>query len=220
MALRPRHRAQAALSLAALLAGCASSPPPPDWQVNAHGAMERATQAWLSGDTRVAAAELARARAEVARTGQPALLARVELLHCAARVASLDFSPCTGYEALAQDAAPPEQAYARHLAGAAAPADVPLLPEAQRPVAAATTPVALDGIADPLARLVAAGVLMRRGLADAATAEQAIATASAQGWRRPLLAWLMVARQQAEQAGARAQAQRLQRRIDLVAPPR
>jgi len=41
-------------------------------------------------------------------------------------------------------------------------------------------------------------------------------TASAQGWRRPLLAWLGLQRQQATEAGDLAAATRLQRRIDLV----
>lgn len=220
MALRPRHRAQAALSAAAclMLAACASGPPPPDWQMNAHAAAQRAVQAWLAGDARVAEAELSRARSEVARTGQPDLLARVELMHCAARVASLDFSTCIGYERLAADASPPQQAYARHLAGQPQPQDAALLPPAQQPVAAATGAVPLDGIADPLSRLVAAGVLMRRGLADPATIREAIDTASAQGWRRPLLAWLTVEQQRAARAGALDEVQRLQRRIDLVAP--
>ena len=46
----------------------------------------------------------------------------------------------------------------------------------------------------------------------------AIDTASAQGWRRPLLMWLGVAQQRAQAAGNAAEAARLQRRIDLVAP--
>jgi hypothetical protein len=31
---------------------CASGPPVPDWQADAHSAMERATDAWLSGEAR------------------------------------------------------------------------------------------------------------------------------------------------------------------------
>ena len=45
-------------------------------------------------------------------------------------------------------------------------------------------------------------------------------TASAQGWRRPLLAWLGVAAQRAEQAGAAEEAQRLRRRMALAAGER
>jgi hypothetical protein len=41
-------------------------------------------------------------------------------------------------------------------------------------------------------------------------------TASAQGWRRPLLAWLGAQAVRAEQAGAVEEAQRLRRRMALV----
>jgi len=44
----------------------------------------------------------------------------------------------------------------------------------------------------------------------------AVDTASAQGWRRPLLGWLKVQALRAERAGDADAAQRLQRRIDLV----
>ncbi|HEX2010330.1 MAG TPA: hypothetical protein VJN44_05260, partial [Roseateles sp.] len=58
--------------------------------------------------------------------------------------------------------------------------------------------------------------LRRSGQVDAASARLAIDTASAQGWRRPLLAWLHLGARQAELTGAREEAERLRRRIDLV----
>ncbi|MDL1863285.1 hypothetical protein FBR04_19980 [Betaproteobacteria bacterium PRO7] len=75
---------------------------------------------------------------------------------------------------------------------------------------------ALRAIEDPLARLVAAGVVFRANRATPATIALAIETASAQGWRRPLLAWLNVQLLRAEKAGDRAEAERLRRRIGLV----
>ena len=118
------------------------------WQMNAKGSADRAAEAWLSGDTRAEAAEFARARTEVSRTARPDLLARVELLRCAARAAALDFEPCTGFDALASDAAPAEQAYARYLKGDAQVADAPLLPAAHRGLVGATAApdAALAGI--------------------------------------------------------------------------
>jgi hypothetical protein len=47
----------------------------------------------------------------------------------------------------------------------------------------------------------------------------AINTASAQGWRRAVLAWLNVQLQRAEQAGDTAEAERLRRRIKLAITP-
>ena len=205
------------LLFAALLTACASGPPPPDWKLNAQGAIERAQDAYLSGNSAIEAVEFARARSEVTRTGRADLLARTELVRCATRVASLVLEPCLAYEVLAQDAAPAEQAYASYLAGQVAPAQIPLLPAQHRalalPGARGAAVAALD---DPLSRLVAAGVLMRRGQADPLTITTAIDTASSQGWRRPLLAWLGVQAQRAEQAGDLQALERIRRRISLA----
>ena len=94
------------------LAACSSTPLPPNWPLEAKGSSERATEAWLSGNSRIEAVEFNSARAELASTGQVALVARLELLRCATRVASLVVEPCAGFDALAQDAAPADQAYA------------------------------------------------------------------------------------------------------------
>ncbi len=218
------------LCMALTLAACSNTPPPPDWQLNAQSSLQRAADAWLSGHSAIEAVEFARARSEVARTGQPERLARVELLRCATRVAALVFEPCTSFQALALDAAPAEHAYARYLAGQAQAADAALLPPTQRPLAqataqaAASTPTqaaqeaALARIPDPLSRLVAAGVLLQRGNASPAVVALAADTAAAQGWRRPLLAWLQVQQAQAQAQGLRDEVARIQRRMDLVAP--
>jgi hypothetical protein len=204
-----------------LVAACSSAPPAPEWQLNAKGSAERAAEAWLVGDARIEAAEFARTRRELSSTGRVDLLARAELLRCATRVASLVFEACAGFDALAPDAAPAEQAYARYLMGTAQPADAALLPEAHRGLVGgnAAPDAAVAAIKDPLSQLVAAGVLLRSGRATPGVLAMAVDTASARGWRRPLLAWLMVQRQRAQAAGANDEAARLQRRIELVAPP-
>ncbi len=197
---------------AALLTGCASKPPPPTWRMEAHDAAERATRAYLAGDSRVAALEWERARAEVSRTGQPALLARLELMRCAAQVASLEPGECPAFTALRPDAEPPERAYADYLAGR--PTQAALLPEPQR--VAAAQPSAIASIADPLARLVAAGAAVQAGRATPETLALATDTASEQGWRRPLLAWLLARAQRVLEQGDAPLAAALQRRIDIV----
>lgn len=200
-----------------LLVGCASRPPVPDWQGNAHGALQAAVAAQLNGETRVAEAEMARARSEIARTGRPALLARAELVLCAARVASLDFGDgCPAYAALAADAQAPEQAYAAYLYGmhgGLAPDQIALLPVPQQRVARGAQAATLE---DPLARLVATAVQLRQGLASAADVEAAVQAASSQGWRRSLLAWLGAQLRGAEAAGDAEAAERIRRRIALA----
>jgi hypothetical protein len=217
-ARRPYALAVAMLGL--LAAACTSTPPPPDWQQNARQAIEAAVTAHLEGNTRVDAAETARARSEISRTGRLDLLARAELMRCAARVASLVFEPCEGFEKLRADAAAAEQAYADYLAGRLAPNDIALLPEPHRAVAATRSDEAavdaLRAIDDPLSRLIAAGVLFQADRASPRTLQIAVDTASAQGWRRPLLAWLNVQLKRADLAGESAEAERLRRRIEVV----
>lgn len=208
------------LTAALLLAGCGNNPPVPDWQMNAHDGIERGAAAYLEGNARIEAAEYRRAREALASTGKVELVIRAELARCAARVAALEFGECDGYERLAQDAGPADRVYAAFLSGQAGPADAALLPEQHRAVAAAASDAAAAGaeqaIADPLSRLVACGVLLRTGRASPQVLADAVATASSQGWRRPLLAWLGVQAMRAEQAGDRDEAQRIRRRIALV----
>jgi hypothetical protein len=198
-----------------LLAACAGKPPAPDWQVGARGALDRYQQAFLSGHTRAADAEFTRARQDLASTGQPTLVARAELTRCAVQVASLVFEPCAGFEPLRPDAAAAERAYADFLTGQPSAADA--LPAPYRAVAGGRADVAtVAAIVDPLSRLVAAGVAMRTGRGSPELLQLAADTASAQGWRRPLLAWLGAQLRLAEQRGASDEAERLRRRIALA----
>lgn len=208
---------------AALLAACSSGPRVPDWQLNAAGATERATSAYMEGKTAVAEREFGLARNQVGSTAQPALAIRIELLRCAVQVAALVYEECVGFTPLQADASAADHAYARYLAGHATPSDAALLPEPQRAVAGASSDTAAAkaaaAISDPLSRMVAAGALMRANRATPELVTTAINTASAQGWRRAVLAWLNVQLQRAEQAGDTAEAERLRRRIKLATTP-
>lgn len=211
-----------AAALASALAACSSGPPVPDWKMNAQSSIERFEAAYLAGRTLVEQTEFQRARGQVAGTGKVDLVARIELLRCATRVASLVFEPCAGFEALRDDAGAADRAYAAYLAGTAV-VDTSLLPETQRAVAAATSDTqaasAAAAIKEPLGKLVAAGMLLRANRATPELLDMAVTTASDQGWRRPLLAWLGVQRLRAEQAGDLQEAQRIARRMALVGEP-
>lgn len=177
-----------------LLSGCASGPPPPDWQLAAVSAMNAFQQNYLLGDTRVAEIEFSRLKSQLSSTGRLDLAARAELVRCAARTASLEFDDCPGFEKLRADAGAEELSYADYLAG-----------RSQR---AATD--------DALSRLVFAGIQFNAGKAIPETIAAAIDLASAQGWRRPLLAWLGVQEKRAEAAGDREALERIRRRVSLV----
>jgi len=213
-----RRRLASAAVMLALLGGCAGGPPPPDWEIEAHGALEAYVRHALEGKARLADRDFERARAALARTGRAELLARAELTRCALQVASLMFEPCVGFDPLRADAPPREQTYADFLAGRWSALDPALLPARYQAVvqAGAASEATLAAIEDPRSRLIAAGALFRVGRLSPAGIELARETASAQGWRRPLLAWLAVEIERARAAGDTALAERHRRSVERV----
>lgn len=192
MALPARLRDSLAVTL--LAAGCAGGPPPADWQPHAAQALQSFQRLYFAGETALAEAEFKSARAELARTGRADLVARAELVRCAARAASLEFDECPGFQALRYGARAEEAAYAEYLSGKGSHR-------------------AGD---DPLSRLVAFAVSLRNGAISPTGISAAVEIASAQGWRRPLLAWLGVQEKRAADAGDSETAARIRRRIDLI----
>jgi hypothetical protein len=199
MALPARFRDSLALipvwwSILLLASGCGGGQQPLDWQMNALQALQSFQRHYFAGHSELAEAEFKSARAELARTGRADLVARAELVRCAVRAASLEFDDCPGFEALRYGARREELAYADYLAG-----------RARHSVGD-----------DPLSRLVAAAVSLKSGGINPAGVSAAIDIASAQGWRRPLLAWLGVQEKRAADAGDSETAARIRRRIDLI----
>lgn len=218
----PALRWPAIAALCCALAACGNQPPAADWALNADSGAERATQAYLRGDARVQALEWSKARSEVERTARPQLMARLALMRCAAEQASLDWKDCVDYAAVAIDAEPAEQIYAAYLQAQPLSAqDIARLPAAQQPVARALQDrgaalAAVKAVKEPLSRMVAASVVLRaQGPSDGLLAE-AVDTASAQGWRRPLLAWLLLYVKEAREAGDERLAQALERRAQVL----
>ena len=220
-----------------LALGCGSAPRVADWQIEARDALDRATEAYLTGRDTVAEAEFRRARETLSGTAQPAAVARAELRRCAARLASLDgltaIPHCDSFEPWRADSPADLRAYADWMSGLAVATE--LLPAAQRAAASAAADAvrreaAIRAIEDPLSRLLAAALAVREAAATPAVLVLAVDTASAQGWRRPLLAWLTLQLKRVEAAvtvpgtdeatrqSALAAAAALRRRIELLAP--
>ncbi len=181
-------------SAIALLTACASGPAIPDWQLNAAQAMQRFEHDYLVGDTAGADRDFGEVLSNLKRTGREDLLARAELARCAVRTASLEFDDCPGFERLRSGASATELAYADYLAG-----------KGQHRAAD-----------EPLSRLVATAVSLRKGTLTPSEIGAAVDTASAQGWSRPLLAWLGVQAKRAQAAGDSETAARLRHRMDLI----
>lgn len=216
-------RGRLALSVlsAVLLAACGGSLPPPDWKLNTQSGLESFTKHYLDGNAKLADLNFAKARNEASRTGRPDLIARLELARCGVRAAALEFDACTAFEDLRASAGTAEEAYAGFLAGAWQSLDAGHLPPQYGGVLKADADAArtetLAGIKDPVSRLIAAGVLFRMGQLPPAGIVAAVETASAQGWRRPLLAWLGIQLKRAEAAGDSQAAAAIRQRMDLVA---
>ena len=167
---------------------------PADWQLGSHAAMNAFQQAYLRGDSRVADIEFARMKGELSVTGRLDLEARAELFRCALRAASLEFDGCPGFEKLRAYAGAEETAYADYLSGRAERA-------------------AGD---DALSKLVFLAVRLNGARITPPEIASAVDISSAQGWRRPLLAWLGVEEKRAEAAGDRDALARIRSRIALV----
>ena len=178
-----------------LLAGCAGGAELPDWQLDAAQAMRAFQRDYLVGDTRAAERDFEEARTSLKRTGREDLLAHAELARGAIRAAALELDDCPGFQALRDGASAEDRSYAEYLLG-----------KGPRKASAS----------EPLSRLVAAAVALRRGDLSPMEITGAVDAASAQGWRRPLLAWRGVQAKRAEAAGDTQAAAAARRRMDLI----
>ena len=211
-----------ALGLAVLIGGCAGTPAP-EWQSEAHVALEKFRQNYLEGNTRLAERYFGEAQRSISATGRLDLAARAELIRCGLATASLSDDACAEFEALRSHATVEEKAYAQFLAGRWKELRVRDLPEPYRKVVKGGDEGSqnreIGRIEDPVSRLVAAGAAFRAGRLSPAGVETAIDAASAQGLRRPLLAYLKVQAKLAEQGGDTAAVETIRRRIELASQP-
>jgi hypothetical protein len=211
----------AVLCISLVLSGCASGPAPQVWESNAQSALQNASTAYLTGNTRVEEQDFARALSELRATGRADLVATAELTRCAARAASLVFDDCPAFLPLALDAGVEQRAYADYLAGRWQGLNIGSLPKHHAAVVAnPSTAAALSQTKDPLSLLVVAGLLLKHGSLTQPALDEvaltAVQTASNQAWRRPLLAWLGVQIKSAESKGDATQVASLKRRVDLI----
>lgn len=224
----------AVAAVVAVLAGCAASPVPV-WRIEASRAVEQAVASTLTGQTRAAQQQWRTAQQAAASTGRADVLARVALARCAVEQAALARDACAAAQPYLADAGPEERAYAAYLGLAQAgeggvppvhsiASDLPGPHQAiARALQAGTAPAELArllaAIDDPLARLVAGGVVWQAGRLDVEGVSLMVDTASQQGWRRPLAVWLGVQARLAEAAGDADAAARARRRLDWALGP-
>lgn len=203
----------------AALSACAGLRPP-GWQTDTQANLERYRLHYLDGDSARAQRDFRIAMTQLGSTGRLDLAARAELLRCALATASLNFDACAGFSSRQADANDEDRAYGHFINGQWSQVDPALLPARYRRVFDARDEAAQNAAAatidDPLSRLVAVGTLFRMGRVSATGLDAAIAAASAQGYRRPLLALLTVQAKRAEAADDVAALELIRRRIILL----
>lgn len=204
-----------------LLTACGSGgPPPPDWKTDSTDLIERYKKHALLGENTLAERYFQQAITATGGAGRVADTARLWLVRCATRRAMLIDDACTEYSDLARiEPNAPDLAYYQFITLRWDAIDISLLPSQHRDLVrapAAKKQETLSRITDPLARLLDASLLVMRKESDAATLMLAAETASAQGWRQPLLTYLKLQEKQAVAQSNTAERTRLAQRIQLV----
>lgn len=210
-----------AITSLVLLTACGSGgPPPPDWKTDSADLIERYKKHALLGENTLAERYFQQAISATGGAGRVADTARLWLVRCATRRAMLIDDACTEYADLARiEPNAVDHAYYQFVTLRWDAVDVSLLPGQHHDLVrapAAKKQASLNQIADPLARLLDASLLVMRQESDAAILTLATETASSQGWRQPLLTYLKLQEKQAAAQGNMAELARLARRIQLV----
>lgn len=207
-----------------LLAGCGAKPAPV-WIATGYKQLETFKQDFLTGrEPTITEFHFRKAVEETKKGGDADLLGKVWLTRMALQVAVREELKEGEYlKTEAAEAVPANRNFYRFLKGDAATVDVSLLPESYRPFGTAfrsgdtaKAAVAIAAIEDPLPRLIAAGLAVRQRLENEAILQIAVETASQNGWKRALLAWLERLKSFHEASGDAAKASAIRFRIDMM----
>jgi hypothetical protein len=211
------------LFLPLLLAGCGPKPAP--WLATGYQQMENFKMDFLSGSAPIVTEmHFTKAVEEIKKSGDLDLLGRVWLTRMSLQVAVLAEIEGGDYPKIeAAQAVPANRNFYLFLKGDTVATDRALLPAQYRPFLtallsgdAAETGAAVAKIDDPLSRLIAAGLTVRRYPEDESLLRTAVETASRNGWKRALLVWLKRLGTFYEAAGEAAKAAAVRQRIDLI----
>jgi hypothetical protein len=212
------------LPLLLLLAGCGFKPAPV-WIAEGHKQLETYKQDFLTGrEPRITEVYFRKAVEEIKKGGDTDLLGKAWLTRAALQVAVLgELDEGEYLKTEAAEIVPANRNFYRFLKGNTAMVDISLLPKpyrlfwsAFRRGDTAKGAVTIAEIEDPLSRLIAAGLAVRHHLENDAILQIGVETASPNGWKRALLAWLERQKASSEAAGNVSKAAAIQSRIDLM----
>jgi hypothetical protein len=213
------------LFLFLLLGGC-SSKPTPGWIVAGNQQLETFKQQFLTGGQPIVTERhFRKAIEEIKKSGDLDLLGKAWLTKMALEVAVLrDMEEEDYLKVSAALPVPANRNFYLFLKGEKAAVDRSLLPAQYRRfldalrsgslVEAERMITAMED--DPLSRLIAAGIAVRFNLESEAVLKVAVETASRNGWKRALLAWLERLLTFYKATGDAAKAAAIRQRIDLM----
>jgi hypothetical protein len=213
-----------ALVLLVLLTGCGPKPAP--WFREGAQRLENFKSDFLTGrPSAVVEMRFRQAADEIKKSGDLDLLGKLWLTRMALQVAVLEEPESAEFARI--DRAYPVAAnrnFSLFLRGDPAAAEGPLPEQYQGFLAAlhggnaAELADATAKIEDPLSQLIAAGLAVRVHRESEALLTLAVETASRQGWKRALLAWLKRLEAFHAASGDRGRADALRQRLDLIGP--
>ena len=181
-----------------LLVGCGSSKPVPDWTYASFNQLDNYKKSCLIGKERIAEAYFNKAVDEIKSSGDLDILARAYLTKYAVQVAVLE--AFDGREYLRIDAVEPvlqNKNFYSFLKGAFDNVDEKLLPQQYAGFFRTFKSGKKDAVAyeiskmeNPLSKLIAIGLLVKKDKYDEIDLKLAIDIASEKGWKKALLAYL------------------------------
>jgi hypothetical protein len=186
------------LALALLICACGTVTPVPVWKEKAYTHLEDYKTSFLTGREESTEPHFVKARREMAAGNDLNILTVAYLTKYSLHTASLESFDSSEFAKLYRlEPNPADMAYCHFLKGNFSAVDAKVLPSryagvlkaasSKDLIAAAREIAAID---DPLSRLIACGVWVRYLPSDEAILKMGIDTASANGWRRPLWAYL------------------------------
>ena len=212
------------LMMVLLVSACGQSAVLPDWQENGYRHLENYKTYFLSGREDASEPHFLKAVREIAAGNDMNLLSLAYLTKFGLHTAALESFETTEFARLyRQDPLPANMAYCHFLKGNFSAVDPGLLPARYADVLKAVSTKdpalavrAMTAIEDPLSRLIACGVWVRYLPYDEQILQIAVATASANGWKRPLWAYLDRLQNYYESNGDAVKAGRIRDRLLLL----
>jgi len=212
------------LMLALLICACGAAMPVPAWKDNAYRQLDDYKTSFLTGREESTEPHFVKARREIAAGNDLSILTIAYLTKYSLHTASLesfDSSEFAKLYRLEPNAA--DMAYCHFLKGNFSAVDAKTLPTRYIGILKAAssrdlTMAALEiaAIDDPLSRLIACGVWVRYLPSNETILQIGISTASANGWRRPLWAYLSKLQTYYLESGNKSNANIIKERLELL----